>query len=92
MRTHLKRYYGSGHLHYITFSCYQRRPFLNEPRDRDLFLQVLEEVRRKYRFVVVGYVVMPEHVHLLINEPKVGSPSTAWCPTSAVIWQMWVDP
>jgi REP element-mobilizing transposase RayT len=26
--------------------------------------------------VVVGYVVMPEHVHLLISEPGVGSPST----------------
>ena len=42
-----------------------------------MFLRILELVRRKYRFVVVGYVVMPEHVHLLINEPKVGTPSTA---------------
>jgi REP element-mobilizing transposase RayT len=31
---------------------------------------VLEQVRRRYRFVVVGYVVMPEHVHLLISEPE----------------------
>jgi REP element-mobilizing transposase RayT len=33
---------------------------------------VLEQVRRRYRFVVVGYVVMPEHVHLLISEPERG--------------------
>jgi putative transposase len=76
MRRHLKRYYGYGHLHFITFSCHQRRPLFSEPNRRDLFLQILEQVRRKYRFVVVGYVVMPEHVHLLINEPKVGTPST----------------
>ena len=25
---------------------------------------------RRYLFVVAGYVVMPEHVHLLVNEPR----------------------
>jgi putative transposase len=37
---------------------------------------MLEETRQRYRFVVVGYVVMPEHIHLLLSEPEVGSPST----------------
>jgi len=36
----------------------------------DLLLSVLERVRRRYRFVVVGYVVMLEHVHLLVSEPQ----------------------
>ena len=45
------------------------------PRSRDLFLRVLESVRRRYHFVVAGYVVMPEHVHLLISEPERGDPS-----------------
>jgi putative transposase len=27
-------------------------------------------VRQRYRFVVAGYVVMPEHVHLLMSEPQ----------------------
>ena len=31
---------------------------------------MLEQVRRRYQFVVVGYVVMPEHVHLLIRKPS----------------------
>jgi putative transposase len=53
----------------------QRRRLLGKPRDRDLFLQVLESVRRRYGFVVVGYVVMPEHVHLLLGEPRRGNPS-----------------
>lgn len=45
---------------------------------RDLFLRILEEVRQRYRFVVVGYVVMPEHIHLLISEPERGTPSRVW--------------
>ncbi len=38
-------------------------------------MKILEEARRKYRFVVHGYVVMPEHFHMLITEPEVGDPS-----------------
>ena len=71
----LVRYYGTAHLHFITCSCYRRQPQLHTARRRDLFLRILEETRRKYRFVVHGYVVMPEHFHLLITEPEVGDPS-----------------
>jgi putative transposase len=42
-----------------------------------LFLKILERVRRRYRLVVLGYVVMPEHVHLLVSEPQRGTLSTA---------------
>lgn len=48
---------------------------LGSPRRRDLFLRILEQTRQKYRFVVLGYVVMPEHFHLWISEPQVGDPS-----------------
>jgi REP element-mobilizing transposase RayT len=76
MPNRLHRYYGAGYLHFITTSCYQRRALLGSRHDRDLFLQILERVRRRYHFVVVGFVVMPEHIHLLITEPEVGTPST----------------
>jgi putative transposase len=33
-------------------------------------------VPERYRFGIVGYVVMPEHVHTLISEPQIGDPST----------------
>ena len=72
----LKRYYGSGDLHFITSSCYQRQPILGTPDRRDRFLALLEQARHNYRFVVLGYVVMPEHFHLLISEPEQGTPST----------------
>jgi putative transposase len=73
----LKRYYGTGDLHFITCSCYKRRPWLDIAQRRDLFLKCLEEVRQQHRFVVLGYVVMPEHFHLLMSEPQLGDPSTA---------------
>ena len=71
----LHRYYGDHDLHFITCSCYHRQPQLDKAKRRDLFLSILEEARQKYRFVVHGYVVMPEHFHLLMTEPEVGDPS-----------------
>jgi putative transposase len=75
MPLRLHRYYGAGYLHFITFSCYHRRQLLRTPQRRDLFLKFLEQVRLSYKFVVVGYVVMPEHVHLLLSEPERANPS-----------------
>jgi putative transposase len=65
----LKRFQEARCLHFVTFSCYQRAPLLSTPRARDVFEQTLERARRWYGFYVAGYVVMPEHVHLLITEP-----------------------
>jgi putative transposase len=76
MPSGLHRTYGAHHLHFITTSCYRRLPFLRTARSRDTFLTILEQTRQRYRFVVVGYVVMPEHIHLLVTEPEVGTPST----------------
>ena len=56
-------------------SCYRRKPLLGTARARDIFLKVLEQVRRLYRFDVIGFVVMPEHVHLLLSEPERANPS-----------------
>ena len=75
MPTGLKRFYGAGDLHFLTFSCDQRKAYLQTPEARNLFLDVLERVRQRHSFSVIGYVVMPEHVHLLITEPESGTPS-----------------
>jgi putative transposase len=71
----LKRYYGRDHLHFITFSCYRRLPLLGTPEARHLFVHALGKIRERYKFRLVGYVVMPEHVHLLISEPAQSTPS-----------------
>ena len=73
----MHRTYTRRDLHFLTFSCYQRRPYLDDVTRRDLFLLSLERARRRYRLVVVGYVVMPEHVHLLVGEPQRETLSTA---------------
>ncbi len=66
----LIRYQHSGDLHFVTFSCYHRQPFLGTSGARDLFEHSLETMRIRYGFYVSGYVVMPEHVHILISEPE----------------------
>jgi len=65
----LHRYQQARDLHFITFSCYQRESKLGTDSARSLFEQSLETTRIHYRFCVIGYVVMPEHVHLLLSEP-----------------------
>lgn len=71
----LKRYYGRGDLHFLTFSCYRRLPLLGTMRARNVFVEALGKMRERYGFLLVAYVVMPEHVHLLISEPSRGTPS-----------------
>src|ERR1019366_5802469 len=66
----LKRYQQAHDLHFITFSCYRRQPRLATPSARRVVDQTLERVRCWYGLVVTGYVIMPEHVHLLISEPE----------------------
>jgi putative transposase len=72
----LRRIYGFGHLHYITFSCYRRLALLRTARSRNIFVEVLAKLRERHKFKLVGYVLMPEHVHLLMSEPEIGTPSS----------------
>ena len=73
----LVRFQQSKCLHFITFTCYRRQPFLDTTHAKDVFERSLEQTRRSYRFDVIGYVVMPEHVHLLVSEPERGTLATA---------------
>ena len=77
MPRRLKRYQEARELHFITFSCYHRQPLLASPGAMHLFEVALELSRRRYGFYVIGYVVMPEHVHLLIGEPEHGTLASA---------------
>jgi putative transposase len=65
----LKRYQFTGDLHFVTFSCYRRLPYLASAAARTRFEGALERSRSRCGFCVLGYVVMPEHVHLLVSEP-----------------------
>jgi putative transposase len=65
----LERRQVEGDLHFVTFSCYHRLAYLDTALLRDLFEDALARTCYRYEFDVLGYVVMPEHVHLLLNEP-----------------------
>ena len=45
MRWGLKRYCDTEKLHFITWSCFERKPVLGTPERRDLLLDVLERMR-----------------------------------------------
>jgi len=77
MRNPLQRRYGRGDLHFVTFSCYRRLPLPGTPRARDQFVRILDRVRSRWKFLLLGFVVMPEHVHLLMSEPPGSTPSKA---------------
>ena len=61
-----RRYNDPGDAHSLTFSCFQRRPFLSKDRTCLWLIESLDSARRRHRFDLWAYVLMPEHVHLLI--------------------------
>jgi len=73
MPSGLVRYQQTGGFHFLTFSCHRRLPYLKTTTACQLFESALERIRARYHFVVAGYVVMPEHVHLLVSEPRIGA-------------------
>jgi putative transposase len=77
MPSNLRRYKQTADLHFITFSCYRRQPKPGSPSVRTQFERSLEQTRCAYGLSVSGYVVMPEHVHLLVTEPEKALLATA---------------
>jgi putative transposase len=73
----LNRYHQTGDLHFITFSCARKRNILGSIEARNQFVEILEQTRQKYLFEINGYVVMPNHVHLLVSEPEAAPLSLA---------------
>lgn len=54
----------------MTFCCYQRRTLFLTPASNQRFEAALERIRHSFRLCIYGYVVMPEHIHLLMSEPE----------------------
>jgi putative transposase len=55
MTERLIRYQHCGDMHFLTFSCYRRLPYLASPAAGNLFEDALERIRKKYGFVVGGW-------------------------------------
>jgi putative transposase len=70
----LTRYHHTGQSHFVTSSCYHRHSLFTSDATRRVFESALERVRRSFRLRIYGYVVMPDHIHLLVSEPERTAP------------------
>jgi putative transposase len=65
-RKRIVHYDGELDARSLTFSCYQRLPFLSKDRTREWMVRAIQLARHKHPIHVWAYVIMPEHVHLLV--------------------------
>jgi putative transposase len=61
-----KVYNTPYHAHFLTFSCYRRQPLLLDTLPAQWTLECIDLARRETGFALWAYVIMPEHVHLII--------------------------
>jgi putative transposase len=65
-RKQCKRYNDPGHAHALTFSCFQRQPFLSKERSCQWLLNAMDHARQWHSNHLWAYVIMPEHAHVLV--------------------------
>lgn len=69
----LRHYDSDGTARFVTFNCYRNEPSLSDDRAKKILSRYIEQTRQKYQFLLLAYVIMPEHVHLVIH-PIVKTP------------------
>ncbi len=65
--TQLRHYDNLGTARFVTFSCYRKRQYFKEDFVFKMFLEYLSMAKQKYQFRLYGYVIMPDHVHLILH-------------------------
>ena len=68
-------FYGLNHLHFLTTTTYRRTRLFDSDRFKRNFITVLGDLRAELGFQIVGYVLMPEHCHLLLWPSESANPS-----------------
>ncbi len=78
----MKRFEHENHARFLTFSCYKRLPLFNNDQIKNRFVDQLKSTRDLTGFRLIAWVIMPEHIHLLIwpNSPEY--------PVSKVTWHL----
>jgi putative transposase len=71
----LQHFYGQNHLHYLTANIYRKARIFDSERYKSKFIQTLGNLRTELGFKIIGYVLMPEHCHLLISPGPPANPS-----------------
>ena len=65
----LRHYDHLNTARFITFCCYRRHQFLVQPSVCHVLIEWLEQIRRQHEIKILGYVLMPEHVHFVLHPP-----------------------
>jgi putative transposase len=65
-RKQVRSYNEPGHAHELTFSCFRRLPLLSRDRCRQWMIEALESARQRQNLALWAYVIMPEHVHVIV--------------------------
>ena len=78
-RKRLKRFNDPGHVHALNWFCFHGRKFLSKDRSRRWVVRAIERARREHPFDVWAYVLMPEHMHLLVCPTQPEYDIAAFC-------------
>lgn len=62
----VKHYNIPNHARFLTYSCFKRLPLFGDSANRDLYVVQLQQQSVRLKFDIIAYVVMPEHVHLIV--------------------------
>ncbi|HKP37044.1 MAG TPA: transposase [Pyrinomonadaceae bacterium] len=54
-------------LHYVTLVTYNRVPIFKSDQACGIVVDVLDEVRNIFPYKLIGYVLMPDHAHAIVN-------------------------
>ena len=73
MPSRLRSHYEFCHIHFLTFSCFRRLRFFHHDNVKLTFIDAMHRVRDKMGLRWLGYVIMPEHVHVLVLPQQLGS-------------------
>ena len=66
-RRTLQRYETPSHARFLTFSCYRRLDLFKNDAIKDVFVDGLMDLHARRSFALFAWVVMPNHVHLLLT-------------------------
>lgn len=62
----VRRFESATDSRFLTFSCNHRLPLLSSDASKDIVVDYLELCRDRLGFQLFAWVVMPEHLHLLL--------------------------
>jgi len=66
MYKNLPKFNDSNYVHFITTKTYENRCYFKDEKCCLILLEELDFYRKKLGFKILGYVIMPDHLHCLI--------------------------